>query len=462
MRNSFLGLNEVSLVLIGSLIVAAGSLVAVPIVTAKPILLFALPVALLIFVFMVLNIRAMFLAVILTRAMLDPILEMTQVGASGGGIGGLLNLFVIAMVFIQVLKQPDVLKKNPFLIPWLSFFGACFISAVFSFNRMGAIKLILNLMTYTAVFFIPFFLIRSQADKRFWIKILLISTLAPVALALVGSVVHHPMLFAYDRLKGTFTHSNILAMYIFFVTTLCFYILRCRVLPFSLFQRSWIWVYFFIATGVLVITETRSVWIAFALFFAVYGLFKERKILIVGAIGLTLLMAVPAVQERLADLTEGTGVRTNEKLNSMSWRFKMWEAATPLMIRKPVTGYGLGSFQAMSKDFFDKANQFYGSPAHNVYIELLFETGLIGLVTFLILIMTILGTFYSRMRKAKGLLSMESAIFFSYFIGFMFISFSDNTLYYLSVNWYMWFIFGILFAAWQLPEKQAPAVRASA
>ncbi len=462
MRNSFIGLNEVALVLIGSLIVAAGSLVVVPIVSEKPILLFALPVALLIFVFMVLNIRAMFLVVILTRAMLDPILAMTQVEASGGGIGGLLNLFVIVMVFTQILKQPQVLQKNPFVLPWLSFFGACFLSAIFAANRMGAIKLMLNLMTYTAVFFIPFFLIRSQSDKRYWIKILLISTVAPIVLAVLGTVVHHPMLYAYERLKGTFAHSNILAMYILFVTTLCFYILRCRVLTFSLFQRTWIWVYFFIAVGVLVITETRSVWIAFALFFAVYGLFKERKILIVGAIGLTLLMALPAVQERLADLTEGTGVRTNEKLNSMSWRFKMWEAATPIMLKKPVTGYGLGSFQAMSKDFFDKANQHLGSPAHNVYVELLFETGLVGLVSFLVLILTILGTFFTRMRKAKGYLSIESAIFFSYFVGFMFISFSDNTLYYLSVNWYMWFIFGSLFAAWQLPEKQTPVVRATA
>jgi O-antigen ligase len=459
MRNSFLGLNEVALVLIGSLIVAAGSLVVVPIVMEKPILLLALPVALLIFVFMVLNIRVMFLVVILTRAMLDPILAMTQVDASGGGIGGLLNLFVIAMVFIQILKQPQVLQKNPFVLPWLSFFGACFLSAVFADNRMAAIKLMLNLMTYAAVFFIPFFMVRSQVDKRYWVKVIFISTLAPVALALLGCVYHHPMLHVYGRLKGTFAHSNILAMYLVFVITFCFYILRSRPIALSLLQRSWMWIYILIAVGVLIITETRSAWIAFALFFAMYGFFKERKILFLGAIALTILLGLPAVQERLADLKEGTGVRTNEKLNSMSWRFKMWEAATPLMLKKPLTGYGLGSFQAMSRDFFDKANQDSGSPAHNVYVELLFETGIMGLITFLVLLFSILKTFFMRMTKSKGPPSMESAVFFSYLIAFMFISFSDNTLYYLSANWYMWFAFGLMFAGWQMPEK---AVRAAA
>ncbi len=453
MRNSFLGLNEVALILLGSLVVAFGSLMVVPIVTQKPILLLALPVALLIFMFMVLNIRTMFLVVLLTRALLDPILAMTQVEASGGGIGGLLNLFVIVMFLSQVLKQPQVLKKNKYVMPWLVFFGACFLSAVFASNRMGAIKLMMNLMTYTAMFFIPFFLVSTQADKKYWVKVLFVSTLLPTFLALVGCVYHHPMLHVYGRLKGTFAHSNILALYLLFVIVLCFFIQRTRAISMSLLQRGWMWVYILIGIAVLVVTETRSVWIAFALFFAIYGFFKERKILVLGAVGLVILLAVPAVQERLADLKEGTGVRTNEKLNSMSWRFKMWEAATPLILKKPVTGYGLGSFQAMSQDFFDKANQDVGSPAHNVYVELLFETGLPGLLAFCFLILSILKTFLVRMARSNSPPAMESAIYFSYFIGFLFVSFSDNTLYYLSVNWYMWFVLGLTIVGWQLPEK---------
>ena len=143
----------------------------------------------------------------------------------------------------------------------------------------------------------------------------------------------------------------------------------------------------------------------------------------------------------MKDLSEGTGA-SHERLNSAAWRMKLWQSAVPSIKKRFVLGYGLESFHQLSGEFFVLEPD--GVPAHNVYVELLFETGVIGFITFLWIYLSILRTFVLRMLRFRaGPVSSESVILFAYVIGYLFVCVSDNMLHYLAFNWYFWFFVGL-------------------
>lgn len=74
----------------------------------------------------------------------------------------------------------------------------------------------------------------------------------------------------------------------------------------------------------------------------------------------------PFVEKRLQGLSSGAG------------RFAVWENALSLVVERPFLGYGIFSFREVMFANFNMAKF-----AHNTYVEVLLETGLIGLTLFL-------------------------------------------------------------------------------
>jgi O-antigen ligase len=443
--------SEIFLIFFGSLLLGLATLALSPLLAKNVLFLAALPLAALLFLVMVLNIRHMFVFIIMTRSLMDPILEKTKV-AGGGGIGGVLNVFVIVMMALLIAKRPRVLSGNRYVTPWVVFLCLASVTVVYSPLRAQAFKLLLGLTTYACMFIAPFFIVHDEKEKKFWIKLLLYSSFIPVGFANLGVVVKLPMLYSWGRLQGTFTHANILAFYLVLVIVITFYVLRTRIIRVSPVQRIFLWLYVVDLMAVLVVTGTRSAWMACAAFFLIYSLLKEKKILVVCFIAGILLMSLPPVQTRLQDLSEGTGVRRSEKLNSWAWRMRLWESAMPLIRKKLVTGNGLGSFEFLSPTFFALEKK-KGAPAHNVYVELLFETGIFGLLAYLAIYFKILKNAFGRIYRTRGDPSKEAAIIFSYVIGYMLVCVSDNALYYLAFNWYFWFFTGLMMCGFALQPQ---------
>ena len=160
---------------------------------------------------------------------------------------------------------------------------------------------------------------------------------------------------------------------------------------------------------------------------------------------------VPQVRSRLDDLSAGKGVRKTEQLNSMVWRWRLWESSMDSIKRRPILGYGLGSFEGLSANFFD-LEKGKGAPAHNIYVELLFETGLVGLIAHLAIYFVVLKLFFLRIWNKVKERSVEATMMFAYVIGYAVVGVSDNTLYYLAFNWYFWFFVGLILQSISLEE----------
>ena len=96
----------------------------------------------------------------------------------------------------------------------------------------------------------------------------------------------------------------------------------------------------------------------------------------------------------------------------------------------------------MSKEFSDVRKDMV---AHNAYLEILFETGIIGLLSFLALFMSPLIIFFKYMIKTSSQINAKLwAIMVAYVFSYMIICSADNLSYYLAFNWYVWFFIGLM------------------
>lgn len=433
----------------------AAVILSLPFAEKNFIFLVGVPFLFLVLVLAVVRIEAVVLLLLFSRALLDPFLEGTRIIGGGFGLGALINLFVIALtgiLFLRTLQWPavDGLQKSWFF--YLLFNAA---AVVLSPVPVPAVKLFFNLVTYACMALLPFFLIRSASGVRFWLKALLGSSLLPV-LAAHADWARGGIYFedAGQRILGSFTHPNILAFYLVLVLAQVFLILKTPSFQLSRLQRNLLWLYLADLILLLVATKSRNAWIACWLFFLVYGLLKDRRLLLACIAVPPFLLLLPDVRDRIKDLCYGTGSDSASRLNSFAWRLKLWKAGFEAALRENfLFGHGLGSFKILSTRFFISDA---GVGAHNVYLEILFETGLAGFTAFLAIFASSGAKLFAAFKKtALGPWSAVYAAALAYLASYLFACAGDNMLYYLSFNWYCWFFLGVMLCAVRVSHDES-------
>src|SRR5262249_29767045 len=162
-----------------------------------------------------------------------------------------------------------------------------------------------------------------------------------------------------------------------------------------------------------------------------------------------LLIFVPGVEERLLDLQTGWLDYGYARLNSYAWRKILWQSALDWLMENPseylVLGYGLGSFEHYLPMFFPRAGvERVG--AHNVFLQIFFEMGILGLLAFLCLFVAL----FSKLKIGYSFDKGGAMILMGLALAQLAASYSDNMLDYLAYQWYFWFIMGVVCAWYQL------------
>lgn len=291
---------------------------------------------------------------------------------------------------------------------------------------------------------IPSLVITNEIDKQYWLKFIFLSSIPTILFGNID-IFTNGFIFREDgRLQGTFSHPNMMAFYSVLMIVVGFLLLYRRAFP--KFVVKWVLLYIVNLMIILILTQTRTAWISFLLFFFIYGIFYERKWVIAMVVILPLTLFVPSVFERIVDLTQGTKVGGNTPLNSWAWRVYLWTESWPWIEKNFLFGYGLTSFISLSPLFFKTARFGHEIGAHNVYIELLFETGIVGCLSFIAIYVT---PIIKKLRSlyVDEITKRETIILVAYIMSYLVSCISDNMLYYLTVNWYGWFFIGTLLAS---------------
>jgi O-antigen ligase len=419
-----------------------------PLAESHPVFLLALPLACLLCVGVVLQPAIVVTLLLFSRALLDPLLNTTRGWGSGSiGFGAVLNLCVILMTFGLALKNPVPMFKSPFSKCWAFFLLICFAAVVYSpFQRVG-MKLFFNLLSYFCMALLPCLVHPERNDKKKWIKILLLSSILPVLAANIDMLKGGSFsmdLVTGNRLLGSFTHPNILAFYLVWVMALVLYVWKSGLFHPTKLQNRLLEIYLINLFVLLIETKTRNAWIGAWLLFFIYGILKEKKYVLYCVVLAIAGLFLTQVTSRLSDLFTNAGP---QGLNSLAWRMNVLKSSWTVTLDRWLLGHGLATFRELSGSFVLTERR--GVDAHNVYLQLMFEAGIVGLAAYLSIYWQLMRAFYQRIKYAAGHLSNEHAVVLAYTLVYLINGMGDNLLYYLTLNWYCWFFWGVLLKAMQ-------------
>lgn len=158
----------------------------------------------------------------------------------------------------------------------------------------------------------------------------------------------------------------------------------------------------------LIFNGTRGAWIAVAItsgILLLYYMFKNKRNLIIGTVVIALcggiLVNNDAFMHRVSTIT-------NNRYQSNSERLLMWNSAWNMFKDHPVLGVGLGQYKDnyQHKYISPKAKEPNLAHAHNNFLQMLAENGMVGFIGFISMFIYIAGYNLKQFFTEKNIYSL--------------------------------------------------------
>jgi putative inorganic carbon (hco3(-)) transporter len=385
-------------------------------------------------------------ALILLRPLCDRVFELGRfdVGNQSISCGAFVNIAVIFALFCNLSRTWQSVPAKLRTI-WLPYLFLALIAVTYSPVQMEALRRFLTYFCFFTMFAFGFLVVRSERDLLYFLKMIVLSSVVPVAYGLFQLATRLDLY--EDRVRSTFSHPNIFAFFIVIVIGVILFLQSTARIKVSGRYRLFLLAYLLPLVLVLLFTKTRSALISCAVQFLVYGIVYDRKVLVLLLLAPFVLLAVPGVGDRINDLSSGNdflgGPAVN--VNSYTWRRILWESAFTYIWQRPIFGYGLDSFSTYSPEFFP-LEHVNGTVAHNVYVQTIFEIGFVGLIGFGLIFTRCFAWLGRFWRFDKRGVPVVAATLIAYLID----CYSDNILAYLTFDWCFWFFLGAIFSQFYL------------
>lgn len=352
----------------------------------------------------------------------------------------------------KILTRDLTLKKTPLNWILLAFFAANVISL---FNAGAFAPLVMKALVSKCLKYIIFyFAVIEIIDSREKLKNIIKITVASAVLVVFDSFIqyyflHYDLARLYPSFKyapltdpsrfpgfptGPFPFPNSLSAWLVTIIPpiLCLSVwgIKKRV------WRCFLGVFSIGAMFLLYLANTRSAWLSFlAAFFLT--LFVRKKTIVVLFVVLVMIATFPFLpKEKMGNILGFT---------SMQDRFYMWNTGWKIFMEHPIIGNGLNTFFVKYMKYRDDEYKgLKGSYAHNGYLQMAADTGLIGLAVFLLLIVKFFGSTMRFIKICKdGFYKTLSLGLFAGIMAFLFHSFFDVNLQSLQLVALFWFFLSI-------------------
>lgn len=393
------------------------------------------------------GLRVGIMTLLLIRPLCDRLFEGARFDVAGRDLswGAGLNLLVIA---IAVFNMPRLNNRIGVTLAraWLPFLLVALVAVLYSPVAVDGFRKWLTYVSYMSMFVLPLAIAKKERDIRYLGGAVILSSLGPVLYGLFQLASGFDW-YQGSRIESTFTHPNIFAFYLLTTIGTVLSLLCASDLDLSRRSRDFLKLYLIPLLVMLVATKTRSAWLGCMILFLVFGLVADKRVLILTLILPVFALALPSVRDRLTDLAAGNQyVGWVQNVNAYAWRKILWEKSLDLIAQRPLFGHGLYSFPFYSPTFFPLETE-RGVDAHNVYIQLLFETGLAGVMAYLWIFCRKFLWLLRCWNVDKGRMALTITMISVYLM----TCYSDNLLEYVSYGWCYWFTLGLIFAdlAWR-------------
>lgn len=235
----------------------------------------------------------------------------------------------------------------------------------------------------------------------------------------------------------------------------------------------------FAGVYVLYLTHSRGAWLASVVGMGIFLILTRHKWLL--AAMFTAAVAAVFLLPRGAILH----LDHFNREASLVERNLLWSRAVQVIQARPLFGCGINTYVPnypkynqdkewrlfkweIPKEYIPMMNKTWRVPghytqnpthyAHNGYLQLAAETGLVSLALFLVILFSALRAGYRQLRSAEGV-RMLSAALLAGFVGLLVHALIDTTLHNLQSSFLIWFFIGALMALGQLSSESVTTVK---
>ncbi|UCG34727.1 MAG: O-antigen ligase family protein [Candidatus Omnitrophota bacterium] len=328
---------------------------------------------------------------------LRPSLDLGSDQAVIGNINpaSIATLFLVLVGVGILFKKENLMKikENKTLINLNKLFlFFVFISLFSLFNVKNVLIFIMDLLRFVTIIIIfdyayIYFSDRKDFDKLF--LIILASAFLPLCLGLVQylfKVGYHGGEF--NRVTGTFVHPNVFAQYLAIIILMILYFLETRKI--GLVLKIALFLLLGLIAFEIIQTYSRATWIALVSVLMLFSLYYRvsKKLLFYFLLGVMLILFLPQIRERFMDIISPKIYHRS----SWEWRKMVWEDTSSEIKKHPIVGHGLGAYE-----------QTFLFMAHNDYLRLAFEVGLLGLLSYLAFLLYLLSKSFKNFMKTMDI-----------------------------------------------------------
>jgi O-antigen ligase len=368
-------------------------------------------------------------------------------------IAGLVAIISIIISILIIYKSKISIFSIPLSGLFMGLFGVYIIFASISIYPLASINELVRVLSFLLMYITGYIIIKSKKDLLYIITLFIISSIIP---AIVGYIQLFNGAGLYtnpgfeNRIAGTFGHPNVLGYFLLIIIALMVYMFFENSIKQPLYKVAFVG-YGILLAILLIATYTRGAWIGLALLLVGVSLIRYTKktlimgsiitpIIVIGVAGyiwleqniwynLTPLEDVPVIA-RVVGLFNG------DPSDSIIWRQVMWADMYNKGLSRPWTGFGTGTIETVVEQV--RGVSLGALEAHNDYIKIFVEMGIIGLVAYVLFIVGIVYSLLIRIQSRKDtLLLIMTFLVFAIYLS----SIWDNLLRQTAV---MWIFFGLL------------------
>ena len=322
--------------------------------------------------------------------------------AAGNILLGTATLFFFIILYKKEINISKNIKKYYYSIAF--FFLTMLLSALFSGDIVYGLKRWADMWIWRLM---PFIIISCCIKKEDSMKILKASCLG-ISIGILCLI--YQGVSGDCRAAGFFGHPMTFAGY------LCMYLPLFLLGYFeNLFGIKYKYVsgiMFLAGLAALIFNGTRGAWIAVAITTGIllfYYMFKNKRNFIVGIILITVCSGIlvnnSAFMHRMSTIT-------NNKYQSNSERLLMWNSAWNMFKDHPVLGVGLGQYKDnyQQKYISPKAKEPNLAHAHNNFMQMLAENGMVGFLGFMTMFTYIIWHNFRKFLTSKNIYSIAICV----------------------------------------------------
>ncbi len=349
--------------------------------------------------------------------------------SSGPAASALAVLFiVISTVWLFANRRDPSIRRITIADAAFAFFvTSCLLSVLTAASRTAAVTEAMRIVAAVLMFVVLQRLLTSMQRIRRTLIACAAAFVAPVALAglqVLGTGGQFQT-NGISRVVGSFLHPNTFGLF------LAMFILMAVALFRHCPPRTQ-WALagaIAINVGLLALTYSRGAWLALFVGLVLIAAVQSRQIFLwMIGVAVCAAIAVPSVVTRLSTVTSANA--TSGSTDSLFWRFKYWAEIWQLNHNNPVTGIGLHGTKFLTDQ---------SKAPHNDFLRAYVETGLLGLLAYVVVIISLVAIARRALRVTSDGLSRGVAVGFAGVLAaYLVDSFGDNLMSEVVVLWYFY------------------------